>query len=158
MATADLALSRSCIVSIECRKLAPTRSILLMKAMRGTVVLVGLAPDRLGLGLHAGHRVEHRDRAVEHAQRALHLGREVHVARGVDDVDAVVLPEAGGRGGGDGDPPLLLLLHPVHGGGAFVHFADLVVDPGVIEDALGGRGLPGVDVRGDPDVAGPLEG
>ena len=39
MGTADLALSRSCMVSMECRKLAPTRSILLMKAMRGTLYL-----------------------------------------------------------------------------------------------------------------------
>ena len=36
IATADLAESRSCIVSIECRKSAPTRSILFMNAMRGT--------------------------------------------------------------------------------------------------------------------------
>jgi hypothetical protein len=43
------------------------------------VVLVGLAPDGLGLGLDAGDGVEDRDRAVEDAQRALHLGREVDV-------------------------------------------------------------------------------
>src|SRR5207247_4790481 len=66
--------------------------------------------------------------------------------------------EAGGGGGGDGDPPLLLLLHPVHGRGALVDLAELVVHPGVIEDPLGGGRLPGVDVGGDPDVAGPLEG
>ena len=51
------------------------------------VVLVGLAPDGLGLGLDALHAVEADDRAVEHAQRALDLGREVHVAGRVDDVD-----------------------------------------------------------------------
>ena len=45
------------------------------------VVLVRLAPDRLGLRLDAGDRVEQRDRAVEHAQRALDLDREVDVAR-----------------------------------------------------------------------------
>ena len=45
------------------------------------VVLVGLAPDRLGLGLDAADRVEQRDRAVEHAQRALDLDGEVDVAR-----------------------------------------------------------------------------
>jgi hypothetical protein len=121
------------------------------------LVLVGLAPDGLGLRLDAGDRIEHRDGAVEHPQRALHLGREVDVARGVDDVDAVVLPEAGGGGGGDRDPALLLLLHPVHRGGAFVNLADLVVDAGVIEDALGSRRLAGVDVRRDPDVPGALE-
>jgi hypothetical protein len=38
-----------------------------------------------------------------------------------------------------------------------VDFADLVVDPGVIEDALGSRGLPGVDVRRDTDVPGFFE-
>jgi hypothetical protein len=40
---------------------------------------------------------------------------------------------------------------PVHGGGAVVDFADLVGHAGVIEDALGGRGLAGVDVRHDAD-------
>ena len=55
-------------------------------------VPVGLAPHRLGLRLDAGHRVEQRHRAVEHAQRALHLDREVHVAGRIDDVDAVLGP------------------------------------------------------------------
>ena len=58
------------------------------------VVLVGLAPDRLGLGLDALLAVEHGDGAVEDAQGALHLDGEVDVAGGVDDVDLVVLPEA----------------------------------------------------------------
>ena len=65
------------------------RSILLTKQIRGTLVLVGLAPDRLGLGLDAGHGVEHGHGAVEHPQRPLHLDGEVHVARRVDDVDPV---------------------------------------------------------------------
>ena len=54
------------------------------------VVLVGLAPHRLGLRLDAGDAVEHGDGAVEHAQRALDLDGEVDVAGRVDDVDAVV--------------------------------------------------------------------
>ncbi len=45
------------------------------------VILVGLAPDGLRLRLHAGDRVEQRDRAVEHAQGALDLDGEVDVAR-----------------------------------------------------------------------------
>ena len=57
-------------------------------------VLVGLAPDGLGLRLHRGDRVEQRDQAVEHAQRALDLDREVHVARRIDDVDTRVAPRA----------------------------------------------------------------
>jgi hypothetical protein len=58
------------------------------------VVAVGLTPDGLGLRLNAGHAVEHRDRAVEHAQRALDLDGEVDVAGGVDDVDLVALPRS----------------------------------------------------------------
>ena len=75
-------------------------------------------------------------------------------------VNAVFLalrPEAGGGGGGDGDAALALLLHPVGHGGAFMHLADLVDHAGVEEDALGERRLAGVDVRGDADVARPLQ-
>ena len=117
------------------------------------LVLVGLAPDRLGLGLDAGDGVEDRDGAVEDAQRALDLDGEVDVAGRVDDVDAVVLPLACRRGRGDRDAALLLLLHPVHDGGALVDLAHLVGAAGVIEDALGRRGLTRVDVRHDSDVA-----
>ena len=65
---------------------------------------------------------------------------------------------AGGRGRRDGDAALLLLLHPVHGGGTFVHFADLVALAGVIKDALGRRRLAGIDVRHDAEVAVVLDG
>ena len=142
-------------------KSAPTRSILLAKIRRGHAVPVGLAPHGLGLGLDAGHRIEQGDGAVEHAERALHLDGEVHVARRIDDVDAVLGavpdPEAGRGGGGDGDPALLLLLHPVHGGRALMDLTDLVVLAGVVEDALGRRRLPGIDVGHDADVAIAIE-
>ena len=121
-------------------------------------VLVGLTPHRLGLGLDAGHRVEHRDGAIEDPERPLDFGREIDVAGRVDDVDAVIAPEAGGRGGRDGDAALLFLLHPVHDRRALVHFAELVGDPRVEEDALGGRGLTGIDVGHDADVPRAIEG
>ena len=115
-------------------------------------VAVGLAPDRLGLGLDAGHAVEDDDRAVEHAQAALDLDGEVHVPGRIDDVDAMIAPEAGRGRGGDGDAALLLLGHPVHRGRALMHLADLVDLLRVEEDALGDGGLAGVDVRDDADV------
>ena len=123
----------------------------------GHVVLVGLSPHLLGLGLDALLAVEDGDGAIEHAQAALHLDGEVDVSRGVDDVDLVVIPEAGGGRGGDRDPALLLLFHPVHGGGAVVHLTDLVAHTGVVEDALGGRRLAGIDVRHDADIADLVE-
>src|SRR5207302_8818303 len=78
----------------------------------GDVVAVGLPPHRFSLRLHAAHRIEYGDGAVQDAQRALHLDGEVHVPGRVDDVDAVLLaaarPEGGGGGGRDGDAALLL--------------------------------------------------
>src|SRR5262249_61340692 len=99
---------------------------------------------------------------VEHAQAALDLDGEVDVTRRVDDVDAEAgacegtgfgLPEGGRRCRRDGDAALLLLLHPVHGRGAVMDFADLMRLAGVVEDALGRGRLAGVDMRHDTDVA-----
>ncbi len=117
------------------------------------LVLVGLTPDGLGLRLDAGVAVQHRHGAVEHAQRTLDFNGEVHVAGGVDDVEALLFPEGGRRGGRDGDAAFLLLVHPVHGGGAVVDFADLVGLAGVIQDPLGRRRLARVDVGHDAEVA-----
>jgi len=116
-------------------------------------VLVGLTPDGLGLGLHARVAVQHGHGAVQHAQRALDLDGEVHVAGGVDDVQALLAPEGGRRGGRNRDAAFLLLVHPVHGGGAVVDFADLVGLAGVIQDPLGRRRLARVDVGHDAEVA-----
>ena len=77
---------------------------------------------------------------------------EVHVTGRINDVDADVAPETGGGRGGNRDPPFLLLLHPVHDGGALVDFADLVRNPGVEKDPLSGGGLTGIDVRHDDDI------
>src|SRR5438105_221767 len=66
---------------------------------------------------------------------------------------AKVLPACRRRGGCNGNAALALLFHPVHRGCAFIDFADLVSHTGVKENALGGRGLPGVDVRHNADIA-----
>src|SRR5262249_15609035 len=87
-----------------------------------------------------------------------HLNGEVDVTGRVDDLDRVALPLALRRGGGNGDAPLLLLLHPVHDGGALVDLADLVRDAGVEQDALSRRRLTGIDVSHDADIADLGEG
>jgi len=61
-------------------KFAPMRSILLMKAMRGTPYLSACA-TLSRLRLHAADGAENADRTVEDAQRTLHFDREVDVAR-----------------------------------------------------------------------------
>jgi hypothetical protein len=80
------------------------------------------------------------------------------VAGGVDDVNAVLVPvavrpETGCGRRSNGDAALLFLGHPVHGGGALVGFANLVVHACVKQDALRGGGLTGVDVGHDADVS-----
>ena len=117
--------------------------------------------------MDTGHRAENGHGTVEYPQGALHLGREVHVTRGVDDIDPVLdilegtgrsRPGTGNGGGSDGDTPLALLFHPVGHGGAFMHLAHLVNHSGIIEYALGGGGLSGVNMRRDPDITGKFEG
>jgi hypothetical protein len=121
--------------------------------MRGTLVLIGLAPDGLRLWLHTLFAVKHRDSTVENPEASLHLNGEVDVAGSVDDVDLGAIPEAGGRRRGDGDATLLLLGHPVHGGRTVVNFTDFVRNTCVEQDALSGRRLTGVNMRHDANVA-----
>jgi hypothetical protein len=75
------------------------------------------------------------------------------VAGRINDVEAFLFPECRGRSRGDGDAALLLLLHPVHRRGAFVHLADFVALSRVIENPLGRRRLSGIDVGHDAEVA-----
>src|SRR5690606_16043218 len=131
----------------------------------GHAILVGLAPDGFGLGLDAAHGAVDHAGAVKHAHGALDFDGEVDVSRGVDDVDAMLgasarhaAPERSRCSRGDGDATLLFLLHPVHGGRAFMGFANFVIDAGVEQDALGGGGFPCVDVCRDTDVAVALDG
>ena len=133
------------------------------------VVFVCLTPNCLRLRLNTALRAEHADGAVQHAERTLHLDREVYVAGGVDDIDSMFqlaglrlvvflkCPMAGGCGRSDRDTALLLLLHPVHGRSAFVRITDFVVDTCVIQDSLGESRLAGIDVSHDTDITGSLK-
>src|SRR5205814_8104693 len=54
------------------------------------VVFRRLPPNGFGLRLNAGDAVENGDRAIKHAQRTLHFGGKIDVARCVDDVDPLL--------------------------------------------------------------------
>ncbi len=127
------------------------------------VVLVREPPVGLGLRLDARHAVEYDDRAVEDAQAAVHLDREVDVSRGVDQVDLIALPLARDGRALNRDAALALLLEVVgrRAGLAVlgvVDLDDLVLLARVIEHALGRRGLARVDMGDNADVAVQLEG
>src|SRR5207253_1141197 len=97
--------------------------------------------------------VENHDAAVQHAQRAFDLRSEIDVAGRVDEVDGAIAPGERNAGAIDGDAAFLLLLVVVGLSGAGVDGAQAVRGGGVIEDVLGGRGLAGVDVGNDAEVA-----
>ena len=133
----------------------------------GNLVFVSLTPNGLRLRLDTTLSGQNGHRTVQNAQGALDLNSEVHVARGVDDVDAVTVllkcngiflglrmaPVASGGCGGDGNTTLLLLDHPVHGSAAVVNFADLVVDAGVVQNTLGSRRLTSINMGHNADIS-----
>ena len=117
------------------------------------IVLLRLQPDGPGLRLHAPHRAEERNGTVEHAERTLHLHREIHVPRRVNEIDLVILPFNRRRGRGDRDAALLLLLHPVHRRFALVDLPHAVNAAGEEEDPLANGGFAPIDVGHDPDIS-----
>ena len=120
-------------------------------------VLISLPPDRLALSLDALAGGKHDDRPVEHAKAPLHLGRKVDVAGRVDEVHRHIPPlERHGRRV-DRNPPLLLLGIEVGDRGAPINLAEPVARLREEEHPLGERGLPGVDVSDDADVADVFE-
>ena len=117
------------------------------------VILVGLPPDRFALRLDALAGTEHHDAAIEHAQAPLDLGREIDVARRVDQIDDDVLPRKLHAGRVDRDAALGLLGIVVGRRRALVDLARAMLRPAGKEHPLGDGGLARIDVGDDADVA-----
>ena len=120
----------------------------------GDSVMVCLSPNRFGLRLDTTLCAQNGHRTVQHTQRTFDLNGEVNVARGINDIDAAAFPVAGRSSRRNGDAALLLLCHPVHGGSAFMGFANFVIDAGIVQNTLGGRRLTSIDMGHDTDVSG----
>jgi len=71
---------------------------------------------------------------------------------------AVGRPVRAHGGGADRDTALALQLHVIGGGRAVVHLAGAMDRAGLVEQALGERGLARVDVRDDAEVAPTADG
>jgi len=123
----------------------------------GHVVAVRLAPDRLRLRLDPRDRVEDDDAAVENTEAPFHLDREIDMPRRVDDVDRVVLPRAGCRGGGDRNSALSLLFHPVHHRSSLMDLTDFIGPAGVEQNSLRNRRLSRVDMGNNANIADMFE-
>ena len=101
------------------------------------IIRISLTPYVFRLRFYAALCTEDADSAIQHTQGALYFNSKVYMTRSVDDVDSVILPEASGRSGGDGNTTLLFLLHPVHLGGSLMGITDLMGLSGIIQDTLG---------------------
>src|SRR5690554_5365231 len=71
----------------------------------------------------------------------------------IDDVDAHTSPLSGCRSRGDRDSTLLLLLHPVHGGSAFMRFADFVDSSRIVKNPLCRRRLSSINMGHNADIS-----
>ncbi len=117
------------------------------------IILVRLAPYCLGLGLHSALCAKNRYRTIKDTQGPFHLNSEIHMPWRIDDVYSMALPVCSSSSGSNGNPPLLFLLHPVHSGGAVMHFSHPVQPPGVKQDTLGSRGFPCINMCHYSDVS-----
>ena len=122
------------------------------------IVLLSLAPDRLGLGLDAAAGSQDCNSTVKDAQGALNFHRKVHVTRRINDVDTMILPMAGRSSGRNRNAALLLLNHPVHGGSTIMNLTNLVGNTGVEEDTLSSGRLTGINVSHDTDITSFFKG
>ncbi len=136
---------------------APTRSSLLMNARRGTLNLSAWCQTVSDWGCTpATPQNTTTAPSSTRSERSTSIVKSTWPGR-VDQVDLVLLPLERGRGRGDRDPALALLLHPVHLGLAVVDLADLVDLAGVEQEPLRHGGLAGVDMGDDAEVADQID-
>ena len=119
------------------------------------VVLQGQIGVGQGLGLDALGGVHHQDGALTGRQRAGDLVVEVHMARGVDEVELILLPVLSpvielDRPGLDGDAPLPLQVHVVQQLALHLPLGDGVA---LLDQPVGEGGFAMVDMGDDTEIA-----
>ncbi|EHP84111.1 hypothetical protein GeomeDRAFT_3258 [Geobacter metallireducens RCH3] len=136
------------------KEVRPNTVHLINKSNTRNTILISLPPHGLRLGLNTTNRTKDSNRTVKHAQRTLNLNSKVNVARRINNIYAMIAPVTGRRSGSNSNSALLLLLHPVHRGSAFMHLTNLVSYASIIKNTLSRRRLTGVYVRHYPDISG----
>ena len=123
---------------------------------RAQAVRERLLRDEASLRHGAVDGVDQQQHGVDHRQHALDFTAEVRVSRGVDDVDAVLVPLDGRVLGQDGDAAFLFERVRVHD--AFGDDRTGVERAGLLQELVDKSGLAVVDMRDDRDVAKVLRG
>ena len=120
---------------------------LVQEQERRHAVALQQPPHRLRMALHALGAADHQHRVVHHADRALHFGGEIHVARRVHPVPGVAAVFEAGLVREDGDAARLLQRMDVQKRIPVIHPARRAQRVGVEQRLFGKRGLAGVHVR-----------
>jgi hypothetical protein len=110
-----------------------------------------LADDEARLGHHAFDRVDQQQHAVHHPEHALHLGAEVRVAGGIDQMDPHTFDFDRSVLGQDRDAALALEVFAVQH--AVGHDLVGAEHARLAQEAVHERRLSVVDVRDDGNVA-----
>ena len=121
-------------------------------------VVISLSPNGFRLWFNTALCAHNGYRTVQYTQGTLNFYGEVNMARGVDDIDTVAFPVAGGCSGSNGNTTFLLLNHPVHGRAAVMSLTNFMVNTGVVQDTLGGGSFTSIDVSHNTDVTGEFKG
>ena len=111
---------------------------------RNTIVIC-LSPYGFGLGLDASLALNTATEPSSTRRERSTSNCEVYVL-GVDDIDSVTFPVAGGSSRRNCDAAFLFLYHPVHGSSAIMNFPDLMVYTGIKQDTFRGCCLAGIDM------------
>ena len=123
------------------------------KCKTRNTVFISLTPDCFRLWLNPAYRTKYRYRAIKNPERTLDFNSEVNMPRCVNNINVIISPAASCCSRGNGNTTLLLLLHPVHSSGAFMDFADLMRNTGIIQDTFCCCGFAGVNVCHDADIS-----
>ena len=106
-------------------------------------------PERLRVGLDAVGAGDYQHRAVENAKRALSLGGEVHVARGIQEGQAPLPQRQDRLLGEDGDAALPLQSMGIEEAVAVIDPSQLFQFSREVQHGLAQRGLARVHMRQD---------
>src|SRR4051812_25818948 len=119
---------------------------LVNKANPGHTILVGLAPNSLGLALYTHFAIKHNTSTVQHTQGTLYFYRKVDMPRRVDNVNLVVFPIASNGRRNNGDTTLTLLGHPVRSSLALMYGTNFVLQACTVKNTFSSGSLAGVNM------------
>src|SRR3989344_3893408 len=132
---------------------------------------VRLTPHGFRLRLNTRNAVKHHYCAIKHAQTSLYLNGKINMSRRIDNIDTIFIvfsflifskicafPKTCGCGGGNRDPPLALLLHPVHNGTSLMHLAYFMRYASIKKKPLAAGCFAGIDMGDNPDISSTFYG